>query len=68
MFDIGSKVCFVSRPDLVAEVIKPKPHEHKKKGKRTDGTIVPKTFLLVPSQNFPEGIRVWIETDRLRSI
>lgn len=49
--DIGTKVRFINRserqgePGITATVVKAKPHEHKKKGKRTDGTIVPQVFL-----------------------
>jgi hypothetical protein len=68
MFDIGSKVCFVRNPGFVMEVIKPKPHEHKKKGKRMDGVIVPMTFVLMPSILFPEGIRAWQPTEQLRAV
>lgn len=42
--DIGTKVRFTNSTKT-ATVVKVKPHEHKKKGKRTDGVIVPKVFL-----------------------
>ena len=50
--DIGTKVRFINRnperqgePGTTATVVKAKPHECKKKGKRMDGVIVPKVFL-----------------------
>ncbi len=63
-FPIGSKVRLIYTGGL-ATVVKATPHDHKKKGKRVDGTIVDQVFLQLDDE---PTIRFWLPTDRVRSL
>lgn len=67
--DIGTKVRFVnqdpSAPVRTATVVRPSPREAQKKGKRTDGTIVPKVFLEIDNEF---KTRAWFPTEWVEPI